>query len=91
MSGQTFQVYGVPEFFMQPWLLVAFPCTLSGIEESTNKKAKTYVPKVVEWSYKDIKQQFSTSDFRCNFHSRNQPIELMYKECTKSLKVSGIL
>lgn len=79
VDDTQYYVYGDPAFVMRPWLQVGFPCNVGGVVEEQFNSAMSSAREAVEWSYKDLKQNFTANDFPRMLKVRKAPIALMYK------------
>lgn len=79
IEGEQFYVYGDNGFVMRPWMQIGFAPSLAGPYESMYNSAMSSAREAVEWSYKDLKQNFVSNDFRRQLKVRKAPIALMYR------------
>ena len=71
-------IYGHAAYVLRPWLQIAFPRTMATPTEVEYNKNMSAAREVVLWSYKDLKQMFTTQDMRQKLKSREPPISLLY-------------
>lgn len=79
VEGQQYYIYGDPAYILRPWLQVAFSRTFATPEQLLVNKTMSAVRVSVEHSYKDMKQMWSSQDFKRMLKVRDAPISIMYK------------
>lgn len=79
INGTQYCIYGDEAYVMRPWLQKAFPRLSATAEELLYNTAMSAVREAVEWSYKDLKQLWTSQDFRRGLKVRQAPIDLLYK------------
>lgn len=79
INGKQYCLYGDAAYILRPWLQTAFPRTNASADEIMYNKAMSAVREAVEWTYKDIKQLWTSQDFKRGLKVRKAPIALMYK------------
>lgn len=79
ISGTQHYVYGDSAFIMSPRLQVAFNRTFVTLEQAVFNTDMSGPREGVEWSYKDVKQQFTSMDFSRTLKFLEAPNEPMYK------------
>jgi len=78
IGGKQYCIYGDAAYMLRVWLQTAFPrLTVTPVQAVYNKRMSA-VREAVEWSYKDIKQMWSSQDFKRNLKVRKSPIALLY-------------
>lgn len=63
---------------LHPWLQKAFPSGLITPEQKAFNKAMNSVREAVEWSYKELKQYFTSQNIKKNLKSGEAPVALLY-------------
>ena len=64
---------------MRPWFKTVFVTTGATVEEISPNREMSAVRKAVEWSYKEIKQLWTSQYCKRGLKFRKAPIELLYK------------
>lgn len=79
INGRQFYLYGDPAYILRPWLQVGFSRTFATPAQLIHNAAMSAAREAVEWSYKDLKQMWSSQDYKRMLKVRKAPISLMYK------------
>lgn len=79
MYGQQFYVYVYSAFMMHSWLPITFNRSVATPAEHMFNTAMSNAWNAVEWSYKDVKQQFTTLYKSRSLKVRKASIALTYK------------
>lgn len=79
IDGQQFYIYGDQAYMIRPWLQVAFSRAWASEQQIQFNTAMSSVRETVEWSYKDLKQMWSSQDYTRMLKVRKAPVALMYK------------
>ena len=78
IDGKQYCIHGDAAYLLRAWLQTAFP-RLTANEAQTICKAKmSAVRETVEWSYNEIKQMWSSQDFKRMLKVGKAPIGLSY-------------
>jgi hypothetical protein len=77
-SGDQFCLYADGAYTLRPWLQVGFSGPNITPEQKGYNIAMSGVRVAVEWSYKDIKQMWTTLDFSRKLKVREAPVALLY-------------
>lgn len=72
-------IYGEAAYMLRPWLQTAFPIVTAEIAELEYNTAMNGDGTAVEWSYKDLKQVWTSQDFKRSLKVHQSPIALLYK------------
>lgn len=82
-SGSTpseqYHLYADAAYVMRPWLQVAYPRETATPEQMVYNASMNAARTSVEWSYKDVKQNFTTVAFQRKMKVREAPVAIMYK------------
>ena len=78
LENRQFSIYGDAAYIMRPWLQTAFPNLTATPAQQFYNKAMSAVREAVEWSYKDIKQTWSSQHFHRKLKVRQSPSALLY-------------
>ena len=78
VGNQQYSIYGDAAYVLCPWLQTAFPTLTATVAQQAYNKSMSAVREAVEWSYRDIKQMWSSQDFHRNMKVRKSPISLLY-------------
>ena len=73
-----YHVYGDAIFLHRPYLQVAYDRTLATAMEQLFNTQNNRVRTSVEWSYKDVKQMFTSQEFKRSLKCRQSPVGLLY-------------
>jgi len=87
IGGIQYCIYGDKAYLIRPWMQVAFPAPLGGeadAEEDTQNTDMAGLRVSVEWGYKEVKQVFTSLDFKRKLKIREGPVALVYR-CTALL------
>lgn len=79
IDGKQYCIYGDAAYMLRPWLQTAFPRVLATPQQVVYNTAMSAVREAVEWTYKDVKQMWTSQDFRRGLKVRKAPIALLYK------------
>ena len=79
IEGKQYAIYGDAAYLHRPWLQVAFSRFNVTPQQTLYNQRMSAVREAVEWSYKDIKQLWSSQDYKRNLKVRKAPISQMYK------------
>lgn len=79
IDNRQYYLFGDSAFIMRPWCQVAFNRTIATPEQKVFNTKMSRARVCVEWSYKDVKQQFTKTDFARSFMLRKAPVALEYK------------
>lgn len=72
-------LYGDPAYVMRPWLQVGYDRAFADDAQLLFNRTMSSAREAVEWSYKDLKQMWTSQDFKRMLKVRKAPISLMYK------------
>ena len=78
-GGVQYCLYGDAAYILRPWLQTAFPRLGASAEQLWYNKGMSSVREAVEWTHKDIKQLWTTQDFKRKLNVRQSPIALLYQ------------
>ena len=78
VQGQQYYIYGDPAYILRPWLQVAFSRAFATPEQQFLNKTMSAVRVSVEHSYKDMKQMWTSQDFKRMLKVRAAPIARLY-------------
>lgn len=73
-----YYVYGDAIFQHRPYLQIAYDRTVATAMEQLFNTQNNRVRTSVEWSYKDVKQMFTSQDFKRSLKCRQSPVGLLY-------------
>ena len=82
IGGVQYCIYGDEAYLIRPWMQVAFPTRLEGEVDAEEEAQNTDMARVrlsVEWRYKEVKQIFTSLDFRRKLKVREGPVALVYR------------
>jgi len=79
IDGKQYCVYGDSAYLLRPWIQTAYSRVGATQAQQAYNKAMSAVREAVEWTYKDLKQIFSSQDFKRQLKVRQAPIALLYK------------
>lgn len=79
INGKQYALYGDAAYILRPWLQVAFDRANATAAQAALNTAMSAVREAVEWSYKDLKQMWSSQDSKRFLRVRKAPIALMYR------------
>ena len=78
IDGKQYCIYGDAAYLLRAWLQTAFPRLTADAAQTIYNAKKSAVREAVEWSYKDIKQMWSSQDFKRMLKVGKAPIGLFY-------------
>jgi len=82
IGGIQYCIYGDKAYLIRPWMQDAFPAPLGGeadADEDTQNTDMAGLPVFVEWGYKEVKQVFTSLDFKRKLNIREGPVTLVYR------------
>jgi len=82
IGGVQYCIYGDKAYLIRPWMQVAFPTRLEGEADDEEEAQNTDMARVrvsVEWGYKEVKQTFTSLDFKRKLKVREGPVALVYR------------
>ena len=79
INGKQYSIYGDAAYSQRPPLQIAFPRNNATTVQRIYNTRISALREAVEWSYKDIKQIWSSQDYKRGLKVRKAPIALMYK------------
>lgn len=79
IGGRQYCLYGDPAYILRAWLQVAYDRASATAEQLVYNKGMSSVREAVEWAYKDLKQIWSSQDYKRMLRVRKSPIALLYK------------
>lgn len=79
IDGKQFCLFGDAAYLLRPWLQTAFPRLNASVQDMLYNKAMSMVRVAVEWTYKDVKQIWTSQDFRRGLKVREAPIAKLYQ------------
>lgn len=78
IDDRQFYIYGDPAYILRPWLQVAFNTSFSNASHLNHNASMSSVRESVEWSYKDLKQMWTSQDYKRMLKVRKARVSLMY-------------
>lgn len=78
MDGRQFYLYADAAYVLKPWMQIAFNPAFATPPQIVHNHAMNAARVAVEWSYKDVKQMWSSQDFKRMLKVRQAPVSLMY-------------
>eukprot|EP00171_Calliarthron_tuberculosum_P007558 IDg7558t1 len=79
VDGRQYCIFGDSAYVLKPWLQTAFPRVGSTSAQEAYNTAMSMVREAVEWTYKDLKQIWTSQDFKRQLKVLQSPIALLYK------------
>ena len=79
VDGKQYCLYADAACILRVYLQVAFPRASSTPTQRVYGALMSAVREAVEWTYKDLKQMWSSQDFKRQLKIRKCPIALLYK------------
>ena len=79
IGGVQYCLYGDTAYIIRPWLQTAFPSLGASAEQLWHNKGMSSVREAVNWTYKDIKQLWTTQDYNRQLNVRLSPVALLYQ------------
>jgi len=82
IDGVQYCLYGDKAYLLRPWMQVAFPEPVDGEQDADEEEQNTNMAAVrvsVEWGYKEVKQVFTSLDYKRKLKVREGPVGLMYR------------
>ena len=79
IEGIQYCIYGDAAYVLRPWMQVAYPRGATTAQQQIYNSAMNGARVAVEWSYKDLKQSWSTNDYKRMLKVRQAPVSLMFK------------
>lgn len=79
IGGRQYYIYGDPAYILRQWIKGGYPRIFSTVEQLLNKKLMNGCREAVKWSYKDMKEMWTSKYFRRMLKVQQTPIYLMYK------------
>lgn len=79
INGKQYCIYGDSAYLLRPWLQTAQPRLHATAAELVYNTAMSAVREAIEWTYKDVKQFWTSQDFRRSLRVRRAPVSLLYK------------
>lgn len=84
INNPQFYFYGDSAYILRPWLQVEFDSTWANIEQLAFKSAMCSVREAIGMSYKDMKQMWTSQDYKRMLKVRQAFASLMYKAASCS-------
>ena len=81
IDGTQFCTYGDQVYVLRPWIQTAYPLTTAAAEQVEFNKSMNSARTSLQWSYKDIKQDFVSHDFYRKLQVERVPVAHMYISC----------
>jgi hypothetical protein len=78
VDGKQFCIYGVAAYVLPPFLQVVFPTVNADPETAIYNAKISSVRIALEWTYKDIKQNWTSVDYKRKLKVRKAPIAINY-------------
>lgn len=79
VDGRQYCIFGDSAYVLKPWLQTAFPRVGSTSAQEAYNTAMSMMREAVEWTYKDLKQIWTSQDFKRQLKVLQSPIALLYK------------
>lgn len=79
IDGQQFWLYGDADYIIRPWLWTSVPGEGASAKDAAYNTAMSSVWEAVEWKCKDMKQTWSSGNYKRHFKVREAPNNLQYK------------
>lgn len=79
IDGKQYCIYGDAAYLLRPWLQTAYPRINATAAELVYNREMSAVREAVEWTYKDVKQLWTSQDFKRSLKVRKTPVALLYK------------
>ena len=79
IQDRQYCVYGDAAYVLRAWLQTAFPRADATMHQLIYNKDMSAVREAVEWTYKDLKQIWTSQDFKRLLRVRKSPLALLYK------------
>lgn len=76
---EQFYIYADQAYMIRPWLQVGYNRAWASPQELAHNSAMNAARTAVEWTYKDVKQMWTSQDYKRMLKVRQAPISLMYK------------
>jgi nuclease HARBI1 len=78
VDGKQFCIYGDAAYVLRPFLQVGFPTVNADPETAIYTAKMNSIRIAVEWTYKDIKQNWTSIDYKRKLKVREAPIAINY-------------
>jgi DDE superfamily endonuclease len=78
IAGKQSCFYGDPAYVLMPWMQVGIPAVTATPDEAAYNSLMSSSRVAVEWSFKDIEQNFTIMDFKQNLKVREAPVAVLY-------------
>ena len=78
INNKQYCLYGYPAYVLRAWLQIAFDRNKATADELQHNKGIRSVREAVEWTYKDLRQIWTSQNFRKILRVRKSPIEMLY-------------
>jgi DDE superfamily endonuclease len=78
IDGGQYCVYGDPAYMLRPHLQVGYPGLQATPEQHAYNMSMSSERIAFEWFYKDLKQNFTTLDFKRKLKVNEAPIGLLF-------------
>lgn len=79
IDGKQYCIFGDAAYILRAWLQTAYQSISASPQEMMYNAAMSAVREAVEWTYKDVKQLWSSQDFKREMKVRRSPLALLYK------------
>lgn len=81
IDGEQFYLYADKAYVVRPWMQTAFPGPTLTAEQAEFNRSMNTVRTAVEWSYGEVKKNFSTQDFHRKLIISKAPVGVLYVLC----------
>jgi len=78
IDGIQHCIYDDQAYVLRPWMQTADPSLAATQEQLQFNASMNAARTAVEWSYKDIKQEFASNDFHRKLQVRKMPVANLY-------------
>lgn len=78
IENKQYFIYGDASYRLRPWLATSYPRRTASSKEIEFNRSMNVVRTCVEWSYAELKQSFTSQDYRRMIKIRKPPVPQLY-------------